>query len=302
MSVTYASIDQLIAKPFQRLTSAMWNTATLLLVQLYETGGNAVSSVLQNGNLYLPGTLTARSGNFLYQVYVQGEPVLTEEDPIYISGFIDLASRQIEQILYAQQQLYTEIGYLPQNIYVALAQNLIPPIYETVVRAVGASSLYQEIQQLPGQIYNAIVDTKILNLPREIYNALSAFPITYVPGLIYEVLSSFLAYFYSQTVALTNAINKLALYLAPSTIEGLQLNVSTTPAPLYSGPSIETVKIILQNLSNYVVYLGNSLYNNFPLLPNSSIEFHIKNPANIYAWATGTTTVYALFEVVQSSS
>ncbi len=301
MSVSYASIDQLLAKPFQRLTSAMWNTATLLLVQLYQTGGNAVTSVLQNGNLYLPGVLSASSGDFLYQVYVAGEPVITEADPIYISGFIDLASSQIAEILYAQQQLYTQLGNLPGSISTALSQNLVPSIYTNIVKAIGTTTLYEEIRQLPGQIYNAILDTQITNLPREIYDALSAFPITYVPGLIYDVLSRFLAYFYSQTVALTSAINRLALYLAPSTVEGLQLQVSTKPAPIYSGPSLETIKIILQNLSNYVVYLGNSLYNGFPLLPNSSVEFHVSNPANVYAWSTGPTTIYALFEVASSS-
>ncbi len=108
-----------------------------------------------------------------------------------------------------------------------------------------------------------------------------------------------LTYIYLATVSLTNTFNKLFLYLSPPTIEGPQLDVSTVPSPLYNGPQIETIRIILQNLSNYIVYIGNNLYNNFPILPNDSIEIHVNNPANVYAWATGKCKVYALFEVVQ---
>ncbi len=300
MSITYASLDQLLASPFQRLTSAMWNTAALTLIQLYESGGNAVTSVLQNGNLYLPGTLTAASGDFLYEVYVAGEPVITEADPIYISGFISLAASQIAQILYSQQQLYNQLVYLPQDIYTNFMKVIVPSIYENVAHALATQKVSEQLSQLPYQIYNAIVTSPLAKLPSEIYQSLAEAPLLYLPHAIYDVLASFLSYFYSQTVALTNTINRLTLYLAPPAIEGLQLQVSTSPAPLYSGPSIETLKVILQNLSSYVVYLGNSLYNQFPLLPNSSIEFHISNPSNIYVWSTGPATVYALFEVLNT--
>jgi len=70
MSVTYTSISQLLASPFQRLTSGMWNTAALLLIQLYQTGGNAVTSILKNGNLIVPNSISAASGNFYNEVYV----------------------------------------------------------------------------------------------------------------------------------------------------------------------------------------------------------------------------------------
>jgi hypothetical protein len=325
MSITYASLNQLLASPFQRLTSAMWNTAALTLIQLYETGGNTVSSVLQNGNLYLPGNISAISGDFLYQVYVQGQPVLTEEDPIYISGFISLAASQILQIINSQQQLYSQLIYLPYDIYTNFMKIVVPSIYENVAHALATQKVSQQLSQLPYQIYSAIASSPLLYLPQqiyesilyaikvsdlanllrqapqEIYHAFYTSPLLGLPSAIYGVLASFLAYFYSQTVALTNTINKLTLYLAPPTVEGLQLSVSTKPAPIYSGPSIETLKVILQNLSNYIVYLGNSLYNQFPLLPNSSIEFHVSNPASIYAWATGPATVYALFEIVKQS-
>ncbi len=280
MSITYASLNQLLASPFQRLTSAMWNTAALTLIQLYETGGNAVSQVLQNGNLYLPGNLSAVTGDFLYQVYVQGQPVLTEQDPIYIAGFIDLAASQILQVIASQQQLYSQLVYLPQDIYISFIKSIAPAVYESVAHTIAES--------ITPNIYNAILYAEI------------ATPLSSLPSAIYNVLASFLAYFYSQTVALTNVINKLTLYLSPPTVEGLQLTVNTTPTPLYSGPAVETLKVILQNLSNYIIYIGNSLYNQFPLLPNSSIEFHINNPSNIYAWATGPATVYALFEVVKT--
>jgi hypothetical protein len=118
--------------------------------------------------------------------------------------------------------------------------------------------------------------------------------------LIANSLEYVLGYVYLATVGLANTINKLGLYLSPPTIQGLQLDVSTTPSPLYTGPSIETVRIILQNLSNYIVYIGNNLYNNFPILQNDSLEIHVNNPSNVYAWATGKCTVYALFEVVKS--
>ena len=121
-------------------------------------------------------------------------------------------------------------------------------------------------------------------------------------GAIYFIADSIaytLTYVYLATVGLSNTINKLTLYLSPPTIEGLQLDVSTTPSPIYSG-TLETVRIILQNLSNYIVYIGNNLYNNFPILPNDSLEIHVNNPSNVYAWATGKCKVYALFEVVKS--
>jgi len=106
MSVTYTSISELLASPFQRLTSSMWNTASLLLIQLYETGGNAVTSILKNGNLTVPNSITADSGFFYDEVYVAGQPVITELDPIYIAGFISTANQQINSILYSNQQLY----------------------------------------------------------------------------------------------------------------------------------------------------------------------------------------------------
>ncbi len=321
MSITYASLDQLLASPFQRLTSSMWNTAALTLIQLYQTGGNNVSSVLQNGNLYLPGVLSAASGDFLYRVYVQGEPILTEQDPIYISGFINLAATQIAQIISSQQQLYSALIYLPYDIYVAFVKSVIPSIYESVSNALSTQKVSQQLAQIPYEIYNAIVRSPLLylpqqiyqsfiyavnvsglsTLPQEIYKAFINTPLTNLPGAIYGVLAAFLSYFYAQTAALTSIINRLTLYLAPPAVEGLQLSVGTTPAPLYNGPALETVKVILQNLSNFVIYLGNSIYNQFPLLPNESVELNINNPSSIYAWSTGPTTIYALFEIVQSS-
>ncbi|UUG47359.1 putative protein acetyl transferase [Sulfolobus islandicus rod-shaped virus] len=267
MSITYASISSLLASPFQRLTSSMWNTASLLLIQLYETGGNAVTSILKNGNLTIPGSITASSGFFYDEIYVAGQPVLTELDPIYIAGFIATANQQINLILYSNEQLYYSIVKLPNQINNIISQNL--------------DNFYNSFYELVSSI------TKRFSIPLQ--NAIY---------FIADSIAYTLTYVYLATVGLANTINKLSLYLSPPTIEGLQLDVSTTPSPLYSGPSIETVRIILQNLSNYIVYIGNQLYNNFPILPNDSLEIHVNNPSNIYAWATGKCKVYALFEVV----
>jgi len=269
MSVTYTSISELLASPFQRLTSSMWNTAILLLVQLYETGGNTVTSILKNGNLTIPGSITASSGNFYEEIYVNGQPVLTEQDPIYIAGFIATANQQINQILYSNQQLYYSITKLPKEINNIITQNL----YNL------SDSLYSSINLI----------SKKISIP--------------VQDIVYSItdsLSYMLTYVYLATVNLVNTFNKLFLYLSPPTIEGLQLDVDTIPSPLYSGQMLETVRIILQNLSNYIIYIGNQLYHNFPLLPNDSIELHVNNPTNVYAWATGKCKVYALFEVIQS--
>jgi len=265
MSVTYTSISELLASPFQRLTSSMWNTATLLLIQLYETGGNAVTSILKNGNLTIPGSIIASSGNFYEEIYVDGQPVLTEQDPIYIAGFIATANEQINQIVYSNQQLYYAILKLPEEIYNIISQN-----FDNI-----SNSIYSAINSISEKI---------------------SFPFE---DAIYSVIYA-LTYFYLATVSLAKTFNKLSLYLSPPTIEGLQLDIDTIPSPLYSGPTIETVRIILQNLSNQIVYIGNQLYNNFPIFPNDSIELHVNNPSNIYAWATGKCKVYALFEVVQS--
>lgn len=269
MSVTYTSISELLASPFQRLTSSMWNTANLLLIQLYETGGNAVTSILKNDNLTVPNSITANSGIFYDEVYVNNQPVLTEQDPIYIAGFISTANQQINSILYSNQQLYYAISKLPNQIDNTITQNL--------------NEFYDSFYTLVGSISKKLG----ISLQNAIYFVANSLEYT-------------LTYVYLATVGLANTINKLGLYLSPPTIQGLQLDVSTTPSPIYSGPSIETVRIILQNLSNYIVYIGNNLYNNFPILQNDSLEIHVNNPANVYAWATGKAKVYALFEVINS--
>ena len=307
MSITYASISSLLASPFQRLTSGMWNTATLLLIQLYETGGNAVTSILKNGNLTIPGSITASSGFFYDEVYVSGQPVLTELDPIYIAGFIATANQQINLILYSNEQLYYSIVKLPEEIYekivvaVPTATSILEKdtiaLYETIYNV--ANYLISNVQES-----RTIIKEDLQNFYDSFYqlaNSLAQRLGISLQSAIYFIADSLaytLTYVYLATVGLTNTINKLGLYLSPPTIEGLQLDVSTTPSPLYSGPSIETVRIILQNLSNYIVYIGNNLYNNFPILQNDSIEIHVNNPSNIYAWATGKAKVYALFEVI----
>jgi len=309
MSITYTSISELLASPFQRLTSSMWNTASLLLIQLYETGGNAVTSILKNGNLTVPNSITADSGFFYDEVYVAGQPVLTELDPIYIAGFIATANQQINSILYSNQQLYYSIVKLPEEIYekiivaVPTATSILEKdtiaLYETIYNVV--NYLISNIEQS-----RTIIKEDLQNFYISFYETINSIAKRLgisLQSAIYFVADSLaytLTYVYLATVGLANTINKLGLYLSPPTIEGLQLDVSTTPSPLYTGPSIETVRIILQNLSNYIVYIGNNLYNNFPILQNDSIEIHVNNPANVYAWATGKAKVYALFEVISS--
>ena len=307
MSVTYTSISQLLASPFQRLTSGMWNTAALLLIQLYETGGNAVTSILKNGNLIVPNSISATSGNFYSEVYVAGQPVLTELDPIYIAGFIATANEQINLILYSNEQLYYSIVKLPQEIYEKI---IVAVPTATSVLTKDTQALYETIYNVVNYLISNVQETRttirqdLQNFYDSFYQLVSSLAQRLgisLQNAIYFVANSVaytLTYVYLATVGLANTINKLTLYLSPPTIEGLQLDVSTTPSPLYSGPSIETVRIILQNLSNYIVYIGNNLYNNFPILQNDSLEIHVNNPANVYAWATGKAKVYALFEVV----
>jgi len=307
MSVTYTSISQLLASPFQRLTSGMWNTAALLLIQLYETGGNAVTSILKNGNLIVPNSISAASGNFYSEVYVAGQPVLTELDPIYIAGFIATANQQINLILYSNQQLYNSLVKLPSEIYDKI---IVAVPTATSVLTKDTQALYETIYNVVNYLISNVQQSRTV-IKQDLQNFYDSFyqlagSLAQRLGIslqnaIYFVANSLaytLTYVYLATVGLANTINKLGLYLSPPTIQGLQLNVSTTPSPLYSGPSIETVRIILQNLSNYIVYIGNNLYNNFPILQNDSLEIHVNNPANVYAWATGKAKVYALFEVI----
>ncbi|ARQ96556.1 hypothetical protein [Sulfolobus islandicus rod-shaped virus 4] len=307
MSITYASISSLLASPFQRLTSSMWNTASLLLIQLYETGGNAVTSILKNGNLTIPGSINASSGFFYNEVYVAGQPVITELDPIYIAGFISTANQQINAILYSNEQLYYSIVKLPQEIYEKI---IVAVPTATLILSKDTQALYETIYNVVNYLISNIEQSRTI-IKEDLQNFYISFYETInsiakklgisLQSAIYFIADSLaytLTYLYLATVGLANTINKLSLYLSPPTIEGLQLDVSTTPSPLYSGSSLETVRIILQNLSNYIVYIGNNLYNNFPILPNDSIEIHVNNPANVYAWATGKAKVYALFEVV----
>ncbi|ARQ96716.1 hypothetical protein [Sulfolobus islandicus rod-shaped virus 11] len=307
MSITYASISSLLASPFQRLTSGMWNTASLLLIQLYETGGNAVTSILKNGNLTIPGTINASSGFFYNEIYVAGQPVLTELDPIYIAGFIATANQQINAILYSNEQLYYSIVKLPQEIYEKI---IVAVPTATLILSKDTQALYETIYSVVNYLISNIEQSRTI-IKEDLQNFYISFYETInsiakklgisLQSAIYFIANSIaytLTYVYLATVGLANTINKLGLYLSPPTIEGLQLDVSTTPSPLYTGPSIETVRIILQNLSNYIVYIGNNLYNNFPILQNDSIEIHVNNPSNVYAWATGKAKVYALFEVI----
>jgi len=307
MSITYASISSLLASPFQRLTSGMWNTAVLLLTELYLTGGNAVTSILKNDNLTIPGSITASSGNFYDEVYVAGQPVLTEQDPIYIAGFIATAGQQIDAILYSNKQLYYSIVKLPEEIYEKI---IVAVPTTTAILTKDTIALYETIYNVVNYLISNIEQSRTI-IKEDLQNFYISFYETInsiakrlgisLQDAIYFVADSLaytLTYVYLATVGLANTLNKLSLYLSPPTIEGLQLDVNTVPSPLYIGPPIETVRIILQNLSNYIVYIGNQLYNNFPILPNDSLEIHVNNPANVYAWATGKCKVYALFEVV----
>jgi len=308
MSITYASISSLLASPFQRLTSGMWNTAVLLLTELYLTGGNAVTSILQNGNLTIPGSIIASSGNFYDEIYVAGQPVLTEEDPIYIAGFIATAGQQINAILYSNEQLYYSIVKLPEEIYekIIVAVPTATSILEKDTTAL-YETIYNVVNYLISNVEQArtIIKEDLQNFYTSFYELIDSIakrlgiPLQNAIYFIADSIAYTLTYVYLATVGLVNTLNKLSLYLSPPTIEGLQLDVNTTPSQLYTGPPIETVRIILQNLSNYIVYIGNNLYNNFPILPNDSLEIHVNNPANVYAWATGKCKVYALFEVVQ---
>ncbi len=265
MSVTYTSISELLASPFQRLTSSMWNTATLLLIQLYETGGNAVTSILKNGNLTIPGFITASSGNFYDEVYVAGQPVLTEQDPIYIAGFIATANEQINQILYSNQQLYYSIVKLPQEIYEKIIV-AVPTV--TSILSKDTQALYETIYNVVNYLISNVQESRTI-IKEDLQNFYISFYETInsiakrlgisLQSAIYFIADSLaytLTYIYLATVGLTNTINKLGLYLSPPTIEGLQLDVSTVPSPLYNGPQIETIRIILQNLSNYIVTLA----------------------------------------------
>ena len=309
MSITYTSISELLASPFQRLTSSMWNTANLLLIQLYETGGNAVTSILKNDNLTVPNSISANSGIFYDEVYVSGQPVLTEQDPIYIAGFISTANQQINAILNSNQQLYNTLVVLPNEIYDKI---IVAVPTATSILSKDTQALYQTIYNVVNYLISNVEQSRTV-IKEDLQNFYDSFyqlvnsisqrlgiPLQNAIYFVADSLAYTLTYVYLATVGLANTINKLGLYLSPPTIQGLQLDVSTTPSPLYSGPSIETVRIILQNLSNYIVYIGNNLYNNFPILQNDSLEIHVNNPANVYAWATGKAKVYALFEVVKS--
>ena len=309
MSITYTSISELLASPFQRLTSSMWNTANLLLIQLYETGGNAVTSILKNDNLTVPNSISANSGIFYNEVYVNNQPVLTELDPIYIAGFISTANQQINAILNSNQQLYNTLVVLPNEIYDKI---IVAVPTATSILSKDTQALYQTIYNVVNYLISNVEQSRTV-IKEDLQNFYDSFyqlvnsisqrlgiPLQNAIYFVADSLAYTLTYVYLATVGLANTINKLGLYLSPPTIQGLQLDVSTTPSPLYSGPSIETVRIILQNLSNYIVYIGNNLYNNFPILQNDSLEIHVNNPANVYAWATGKAKVYALFEVVKS--
>ncbi|QJF12290.1 hypothetical protein QIT30_gp14 [Saccharolobus solfataricus rod-shaped virus 1] len=314
MSIQYASISSLLASPFQRLTSAMWNTAVLTLSEIYFGGSLIDRQLFQNGNLYVPNNITAQVGNFSEAVYVAGQPVITEEDPIYIAGFVGSAIQQIQAILNSQLQLYEAIVQMPYDVYSAISKLTAGTVTQT------QSALQQEIANVYQTLYQVVIGvdnqlktviSPVLYLPQLIQNVyeniyLVSAKLTnqIVIGLsnaIYSVADALLyalAYVYLAMNSLTNAINKLTLYMSPPAIQGLQLSISTTPQPIYAGPAIETVKIILQNLSNYIVYIGNQLYNNFPILPGDILEFSVNNPSNVYAWATGPCTVYALFETL----
>jgi len=308
MSITYASISELLASPFQRLTSGMWNTATLLLIQLYETGGNAVTSILKNGNLQIPGSITADSGFFYDEVYIAGQPALTEQDPIYIAGFIATANQQINAILNSNEQLYNSLVALPEEIYEKI---IVAVPTATSILSKDTQALYETIYNVVNYLISNVQESRTIikedlqNFYATFYELVSSIskkfsiPLQSAIYFIADSIAYTLTYVYLATVGLANTLNKLTLYLSPPTIEGLQLDISTTPSPIYSG-TLETVRIILQNLSNYIVYIGNNLYNNFPILPNDSLEIHVNNPSNVYAWATGNCKVYALFEVIKS--
>jgi len=223
MSVTYTSISELLASPFQRLTSSMWNTASLLLIQLYETGGNAVTSILKNGNLTVPNSITASSGIFYDEVYVSGQPVLTELDPIYIAGFISTAQQQINSILYSNEQLYYSIVKLPEEIYekIIVAVPTATSILEKDTQAL-YETIYSVVNYLISNIEQSrtIIKEDLQNFYDSFYQLASSLAEKLgisLQSAIYFVANSLeytLTYVYLATVGLANTINKLSLYLA----------------------------------------------------------------------------------------
>ncbi|CAI44175.1 hypothetical protein ARV1_gp20 [Acidianus rod-shaped virus 1] len=309
MSITYASISDLLAKPFQRLTSSMWNAVVLELNQVYFGGSLIDRKLFVDNNLYVPQNLFAMTGDFYNEVYVAGQPVLTEQDPIYIAGFISTAYNQISAILASQQQLYTAISNIPHSLgNIAYPLDVLYRNLQSIQSGfygILQQFLYQTAQNFNvflGELYK-LSESPVFNEWYTLYNTnaiLQQALNVYLPKTLTTLADTViydLFYMYLATATLANAINKLTVYLSPSSVQGLSISVGQSPAPIYSGPALQTVKIILQNLSNYIIYIGNSIYNNFPILPNNNVEFRISNPANVYAWSTGPATVYALFEV-----
>jgi len=76
--------------------------------------------------------------------------------------------------------------------------------------------------------------------------------------------------------------------------------VTTSPTPLFLD-ELEVKRIIIKvpTTALYVVYIGDSESQDFPLFAGEKEELEVKDPSKIYVRAEGEEKIFALFELAQ---
>lgn len=290
--------------PLQRATSTAWNTLVYTVAQLYTTGPPIIYKYFQNGNLYIPNIISANVVEATQKILVQGEPVLTELDPIYIAGFVGFANTQLNQVIQGQNRIYQAIANLPSHIQQS-TQYIVNQIYSDNYKT------YRLLQKITNEIY--IFDTTLLQKIRQNELYLSSELYKWSVGITNAIKKSvlkelyianyILGQIYKMTSNLTQSINTLIMYLSPPSVTSLSIKLGRKLVPI-SSLVIKTVDIILQSSpsNTYVIYIGGYVgttpYVNFPLFPGDRVEISVNNLQNIWAYAEGPAILFALANVL----
>lgn len=294
--------------PLQRATSTSWNMLVYAVAQLYVAGPPILYQYLRNGNLYVPNEVEANIVSANKEILVQGQKVLTEQDPIYVAGFVGIANQQLNQVIQGQNKIYQAIGNLSSQIPSAISKSMnyiVSEIYTTNYNT------YRLLRKVVDEIY--IFDSTLLYQIKQnniyIGNVLykwSAHISNIVNSMVKQELyiaQYVLNQIYKMTTSLTNSINTLIMYLSPPSVASLSIKVGRKLIPL-SSVVIKSVDIILQSApsNTYIIYVGGYLNNipyvSFPLFPGDKIEISVNNLQNIWAWATGPAQMFALANVL----
>jgi len=99
--------------------------------------------------------------------------------------------------------------------------------------------------------------------------------------------------------SIESKVDEIRLFASPRALESLVLSVGTSPVPIKSTTvKVKRVKIFVTKDTTYVVYLGDSKSQEFPVLPGEKEEVLIDDAAKLYLRSENLSYVRILLEKV----